>query len=751
MLAAVLLAALLGGATLIVSPQGPYMSLAEALAAARDGDTVEVRGGRYSGNLVINKSVSVVGVGAPVLDGRGKGTVVHITAPDVVLKGFVVRGSGENLEREDAGILVSASRVRIEDNRLEDVLFGIGVQEAPEAVLRGNTIEGKALPVALKGDAIRLWASPRSTVEDNTVRGARDLLFWYSDGTTIRRNRVTDGRYGLHLMKTSDTLVEGNALEDNSVGVYLMYARNVSLLGNTLARNRGPSGFGIGLKDTEDVVVRDNVVLDNRVGVYMDTSPNATHAFQRNAFAYNGVGIVIFPDVQGATFSENSFVDNMEQVSIRGGGDLKGNVWTRAGRGNFWSDYVGYDGDGDGRGDVAYRSERLFENMMDRYPLLRLFIFSPAAQAVDSAARAFPLVQPQPKMVDPAPLMEPSLPALLTDSPSASALPLLGASLLLAGLALGLVGAGRGMLGRGRAFRRDARAREDTPVVAVRSLSKRFDGVQALADVSFTVAAGEAVALWGDNGAGKTTILKCILGLVAHQGSIQVGAWNAARQGKQARQLLGYVPQDPAFYPDMTVGQTVDLFRRLRKVDITRGADVLRIVGLEEQRDKAVRALSGGMKQRLALAVALLGDPPVLLLDEPTANLDTSGREAFIGLLQRLKADGKTLVLTSHRFSEVEVLCDRVVALKQGRVEFVTAPRDAARSLGLRTEVWLRVDADAVERAVSLLRADGFSVTRNGHGVRVQVDARRKLQPLRLLEGAGVQVEDMDVGDQSWN
>ncbi|MEK7873340.1 MAG: right-handed parallel beta-helix repeat-containing protein, partial [Chloroflexota bacterium] len=248
-----LLAALLGGATLVVSPQGPYMSLAEALTAARDGDTVEVHGGRYNGNLVIDKSVQVVGIGAPVLDGRGKGTVVHITAPDIVLRGFVVRGSGENLEREDAGILVSAPRVRLEENRLEDVLFGIGVQEAPEAVLRGNTIEGKALPVALKGDAIRLWASPRSVVEDNTVRGARDLLFWYSDGTTIRRNRVTDGRYGLHLMKTSDTLVEGNALEDNSVGVYLMYARNVSLLGNTLARNRGPSGFGIGLKDTEDV------------------------------------------------------------------------------------------------------------------------------------------------------------------------------------------------------------------------------------------------------------------------------------------------------------------------------------------------------------------------------------------------------------------------------------------------------------------------------------------------------------------
>ncbi|MEK7681998.1 MAG: ABC transporter ATP-binding protein, partial [Chloroflexota bacterium] len=355
------------------------------------------------------------------------------------------------------------------------------------------------------------------------------------------------------------------------------------------------------------------------------------------------------------------------------------------------------------------------------------------------------------KVVDPAPLRQPVLPALLAATPPAAPLPLLGASLLLTGLALGLVGASRGGLGRGHAVRRGPAVRgEEAPVVAVRSLSKRFDGVQALTNVSFTVAAGEAVALWGANGAGKTTVLKCVLGLVSYQGSIQVGAWDAARQGKQARRLLGYVPQDPAFYPDMTVGQTVELFRRLRKVDVGRGADALRTVGLEEQRNKAVRALSGGMKQRLALAVALLGDPPVLLLDEPTANLDASGREAFIGLLKTLKSEGKTLVLTSHRFSEVEALCDRVVALNQGRVEFIAAPHDAARSLGLRTEVRLRVDADVVERAVALLRADGFSVSRNGHGVRVRVDARRKLEPLRLLEGAGVPVEDMDVGDQTW-
>lgn len=747
---AVLLAVLLGGSVLVVSPQGPYTSLADALAAARNGDTIEVHGGRYVGNFVIDRSISLVGIGSPVLEGQGKGTVVRVAAPDVAVQDLVIRGSGENLEREDTGIVAVAPRARIEGNRLEDVLFGITLQQAPETVVRGNTIHGKDLPLARKGDAIRVWESPRSVVEGNTIQQARDLLFWYSEGTTIRGNHVRGGRYGLHLMFNHNTTIEGNVLEDNSVGVYLMYSRDVTIFGNTLARSRGPSGYAVGLKDTERVTVEGNVVRDNRVGLYMDTSPDSIAVFRRNAFAFNDIGAALLPGVQRATFSENAFLENQEQVAVRGGGDLKGNAWSQAGRGNYWSDYVGYDANGDGIGDAPYRSAGLFENITDRNPSLRLFGYSPAAQAVDLAARAFPLVRPQVKLEDAAPLMQPVLPPVLAGAPSPPVLPLLGASAVLVGLALGLVCISHVPFRSRPARRCGARAYARTPAISVRGLTKRFGRFTALADVTFAVAPGEAIALWGPNGAGKTTLLKCLLGLVSHRGSAEIEGWDAAWQGKKARGLLGYVPQEPAFYPDLTVGQTMELIRRLRKTDAARVGQVLRTVGLEEQAGKPVRTLSGGMEQRLALAVALLSDPPVLLLDEPTANLDAASRDAFLELLQALKTAGKALVLTSHRFEEVEALCDRVLVLKEGRLVLAGTPDEVAQSLGLQTEVRLRVAASAVEKALAVLKAGGFVATRNSHALRVQVDARRKLQPLRALERAGVAVEDMDVEGPSW-
>ncbi len=122
---------------------------------------------------------------------------------------------------------------------------------------------------------------------------------------------------------------------------------------------------------------------------------------------YNDVGISLLPSVRHNQFTGNSFIDNQEQILIEGGGDLVGNLWTVNNQGNYWSDYVGYDQDNDGFGDLPYRAERLFENLADRYPSLRLFALSPAAQAIDFAAKAVPLVRPKPKLTDNVPLMTP--------------------------------------------------------------------------------------------------------------------------------------------------------------------------------------------------------------------------------------------------------------------------------------------------------------------------------------------------------
>ena len=216
-------------------------------------------------------------------------------------------------------------------------------------------------------------------------------------------------RYGIHFMSTDDHLVEDNILRHNSVGIYLMYGNNYTLRRNLLLDNRGPSGYGFGLKEINNGTFEGNRIVNNRVGVYTDASPlrpDALVEFDHNLFAYNDIALTMLPDVQRNTYHENIFLDNNEQVAIAGSGELKGNDWALEGRGNYWSDYAGFDADGDTVGDLPYAPKSLYENLMDTHPELRLFQLSPATDALDLAAKAFPIFQPKPKMADPHPLME---------------------------------------------------------------------------------------------------------------------------------------------------------------------------------------------------------------------------------------------------------------------------------------------------------------------------------------------------------
>jgi len=400
---------------LVVSPQGPYTTIQAALDAAHDGDTIQVLPGRYAGPIVVTKSVILEGVEHPIIDNGGEGTVVTLTAPGSVLRGFELRGSGSEYDRDHAGITITAPHVVVENNRLREVLFGIFVAKASDVIVRNNDITSKdELEISLKGDAIRVWYSPRVIVQDNHVHNSRDIVVWYSSDAIIRNNLVEHGRYGAHLMYCDNVIIEGNRLRDNSVGIYTMYSNNVYIRANDIRGQRGPSGYALGFKDADNVEVMNNTLIDNRGGVFMDGAPFSPQGYARfhdNIFAFNDVAIIMMPAVRGATIENNSFWENGEQVSIAGGGTLGKSVW----RGNYWSDYAGFDMDGDGIGNVPYRAERYFEGMLDREPYLRMLIYSPAAQAIEFAATAFPIVRPVPKFTDEAPRIEPlPLPSFAT-------------------------------------------------------------------------------------------------------------------------------------------------------------------------------------------------------------------------------------------------------------------------------------------------------------------------------------------------
>lgn len=739
-------------------PAGAF-DLNAAIASAKPGDTIRVPAGNYDGPVAVNKSLKLLAEPGVVIDGHGRGNVVTITAPDVTFRGFTVRGSGDELENDQAGVFASAApRVTLEDNTLEDVLFGLCVHQSPGSTVRGNHITGKLnLEQARRGDAIRVWYSPDCLVEANDVRAARDVVIWFSGNVRILNNHVTASRYGLHFMFCDDNTLSGNRLEENSVGCYLMNSRNLKLLGNILANNRGPSGYGIGLKDVDGVDAQDNRIVGNRIGIYIDTSPQSPGVydyFTRNMIAYNDVGVAMLPSVERNEFRDNSFVENQEQVGVLGSGRLRNNAFSTGGRGNFWSDYKGFDLDGDGIGDVAYQSQSVFENLMDREPKMRLFLYSPAQQALELAAAACPTVKPQPRLSDDAPLMRPVALNLPVEA-AGFAWPPAGAG---AGLifAAGLV-AYRAYRG-GRTLpttRQSPTAAPSTPsrapdsaVLDVQGLTKRFGRYTAVDDLSFTLGRGEALALWGTNGAGKTTAIRCILGLTGSRGRVVVADRDLRRSGKALRGMIGYVSQESGFQGDLTVVEALKFYARIKGAALGRVAELLADVGLADHGSKRVANLSGGMRKRLALAAALLNDPPLLVLDEIAANLDAAARHSFMALLCRLKRQGKTILFTSHRADEVETLADRVLVLERGRLLHDCPPSQLSERLGLQVDVKLLIGQPHIETAMSILRGEGFSARRNGRGIWVRVEAGRKAAPIHLLAGRQIVVENFEVETQ---
>jgi nitrous oxidase accessory protein len=692
---------------LVITAESGPQALIEAVEQANSSDaidTIEVHGGVYDGRLEIHRPLTLIGHDWPVVDGGGVGNVIRIAeaAPGTTITGLVIRNSGYQINHDNSGIVSQAANISIVGNRLEDTLFGINLRFGTGSEIRDNVINSKDLPLPRRGDAIRIWRSNDLVVADNVITDGRDVIFWHSQRLVIRGNEVSNGRYGLHIMYCNDALVENNLLTNNAVGVYLMHSTGLTLRHNTAAYNRGPSGYGLGLKDMDEILITENLFLDNRIGAHINNSPSrvgVTNRFEGNVFGYNEIGLDMMPSIHHTAFVANSFLENQEQVAI-GGGRMQENYWSVDDTGNYWSDYAGYDANGDGRGDIPYQASRLFENMVDGTPALRLFLYSPVVNAVDFAAVAFPIFQPQPKLVDEQPLMSPIVP---TEAPAltvANPQNWWGAMglLLLSTVGLVVIALSRSaycVLRRGvstmlrttnyalRPAKTTKNQSEDT-MIEVTNLTKRFGRLTAVNNLSFTVSPGEAVALWGANGAGKSTALHCLLDLTQYEGTITVNGLDARRQGKQVRAQVGFVPQSLNFHDDLTIMETLDLYAQLKRVESDdEFAALLEKVDLTAHAHKRVDELSGGLKQRLALALALLADPPILLLDEPTASLDVGARSEFLTLLRSLKQAGKTLLFSSHHLDAVTGIADRVLVMEGGILVAAGPPADMESAWGI--------------------------------------------------------------------
>lgn len=372
--------------------------------AAEPNSSLSPPAGTYAGPVVIDKSLNIDGRNEVIIDAGGRGSVIVLDTDGATLRGLRLTNSGNSHNDLDAGVQIRGNFNVVKDNRIDNCLFGIDMQQSEHNIVRRNRISSKPVELGVRGDAIRLWYSFNNRIEENEAVNSRDIVVWYSRDNVIRRNKASGGRYSLHFMYSQYNLVEENEFRGNSVGIFLMYSDSVIVRRNHISHAVGAAGVGIGFKETSDVDILENEILYCATGLHLDVSPyqpDTTNRIKGNLIAYNGIGIQFLNDWTGNVFEDNLLKGNLTQVAVLGGKTAKRNEW----RGNHWDDYAGFDRDRDGIGDTPHEQFAYADRIWMDVPPARFFKGTPMLEVLDFLERLAPFTSPDLLLRDDKPLM----------------------------------------------------------------------------------------------------------------------------------------------------------------------------------------------------------------------------------------------------------------------------------------------------------------------------------------------------------
>ncbi len=380
-------------------------SLQALIDTAAPGSIVHLKPGIYAGPVIISKPLTLEGGSQAEVRGNGRGTVVTLRGEGITLRGLRIGGSGELHDSIDAGIQVEGKGHVIEDNRIEDVLFGIHLRQASGSVVRRNEVTGKPLSLGMRGDAIRIWNGSANRIENNRFQRARDLTFINAPDNLIAGNHFSDGRYGLHAVFSPRLRIERNRLSHMGTGIIILYSRDVVLKQNHVEHALEGGGAGIVFKDSDTGVVEGNTVLHCAVGLKVDAPPEPVGvlAVHGNRFAHNIIGLFFYGEAGGHRFTANHFDKNLTTVAISGLGTAAANVW----QGNYWDDYEGFDRNQDGIGDTPHEVWLHADRIWMETPMATFFRNAPGMELLDFLERLAPFSAPYRVLQDPTPLMHP--------------------------------------------------------------------------------------------------------------------------------------------------------------------------------------------------------------------------------------------------------------------------------------------------------------------------------------------------------
>jgi ABC-2 type transport system ATP-binding protein len=245
------------------------------------------------------------------------------------------------------------------------------------------------------------------------------------------------------------------------------------------------------------------------------------------------------------------------------------------------------------------------------------------------------------------------------------------------------------------------------PAIVIQKLTKKYEDVTAVEDLNLQIEKGELFGLLGPNGAGKTTIINILCGLTKPtSGTAKVGSFNVQKETEKVKELIGVCPQETAIYPYLTGAENVELYgnlHRMTKENIEiRSKMLLEKLGLTQEAKRKAEKYSGGMKRRLSLILALIHNPQIAFLDEPTVAMDPQSRHAVWDFISELKKEDKTIILTTHYMEEAEALCNRVGIIDHGKLIALDPPKDLISKHGVTNleEVFINLTGRKIREEV---------------------------------------------------
>ncbi|MCH2221058.1 MAG: nitrous oxide reductase family maturation protein NosD [Dechloromonas sp.] len=378
-------------------------SLQTWLDMALPGSVLRLPAGQYRGPATISKPLTLEAQGKVIIDGGGKGTVLTVKSDNVTVRGLILRGSGGSHDSIDGGIMAEGNRLLIENNVVEDVLFGISLHKSNDSVVRGNRIRSRPVDSADRGDGIRLWYSTGNRIENNDIAQIRDITVSNSPRNRYTGNTIRDSRRAFNFLFAHRSLVEGNLLEKNSTGIIALNSDGLIIRNNRILHAMDASGAGVALKETSAALVQGNEIVHCAHGIMADSPMNPINriVFIDNTIAHNITGIYFYGAKGGHIAINNTFKSNLWPVTIIGDGDPMNDIWW----GNSWDTYEGFDLDGDGFGDKPHELHAWADRIWMETPSATFFRNSPVLELLDFLERLAPFSSPSLILRDTAPRM----------------------------------------------------------------------------------------------------------------------------------------------------------------------------------------------------------------------------------------------------------------------------------------------------------------------------------------------------------